>query len=311
MFTIIYATFLVYYLGKNKTLKLLNISQTIILFITFIFSYLYPHISYDSYYNELLLSSSFASKNNLAAVMAFGILTGYILITSKDIIGKSIKTIAFFNIVFSSFLLFKAGSSTSIIICIVPIVIYKVLSVLKFKFNYIYILLAIHIITYTIVSGGEKINQFLEKYFHRNITLTGRVDIWKSALYAVKQKPFFGYGYGGFWGFNNEIENHIFSINGGEFVGSHNGFIELLLYIGIIGVILFIILVILLGYRTKYIYKNSDISIKIPTIYISYILIYFITERSFGALNYQTLIIYLSVIFIDKCYYKVKKERNS
>jgi len=67
--------------------------------------------------------------------------------------------------------------------------------------------------------------------FGRAESLTGRSDIWAALIPYAMQKPLLGYGYGGFWT-NTMVE--IFHVN-----HSHNGYMEIILNIGVLGLLLF------------------------------------------------------------------------
>jgi O-antigen ligase len=73
-------------------------------------------------------------------------------------------------------------------------------------------------------------------------TLTGRTEIWAYVIADIYRKPLLGWGYLGFWTFDNpaavEISNalHWFAPQ------SHNGLLEILLYVGFIGAAYFIFL---------------------------------------------------------------------
>ncbi|QGG95998.1 O-antigen ligase family protein [Actinomarinicola tropica] len=76
-------------------------------------------------------------------------------------------------------------------------------------------------------------------------TLTSRTEIWANSLEAIGRRPWSGYGIGGVW-INNDAEPTRTILRGLGFIvyHAHNGFIEILLQLGIIGLALFFVLVI-------------------------------------------------------------------
>jgi O-antigen ligase len=77
--------------------------------------------------------------------------------------------------------------------------------------------------------------------FGRDITLTGRTSVWKIAYQMAMQRPLLGYGYNGFWlGLNGPSAYIWRSI--GPFVHSHNGYLDLWLDLGLVGVVIFLVL---------------------------------------------------------------------
>lgn len=70
----------------------------------------------------------------------------------------------------------------------------------------------------------------------RDSTFTGRTNLWALVLSAITKRPLLGYGYGAFWsGMKNEALN-IYIMSGWTPMGAHNGYLELLLGVGILGV---------------------------------------------------------------------------
>ena len=84
--------------------------------------------------------------------------------------------------------------------------------------------------------------------------------MWLELSSYVAQKPFLGYGFNGFW---DTKYGQVFKARWAwsEVPHSHNGFIELLLSLGLIGFILFItsfIFLFLRSYRQAYVAKTLE-----------------------------------------------------
>jgi exopolysaccharide production protein ExoQ len=66
-------------------------------------------------------------------------------------------------------------------------------------------------------------------------TLTGRTTIWRAVVVAAMKRPLLGYGYKAFWtGLQGESGSVLMS-NGWSFAQAHNGFLEVWLGIGALG----------------------------------------------------------------------------
>ena len=61
----------------------------------------------------------------------------------------------------------------------------------------------------------------------RDATLTGRTEIWAGLVPDVMRQPFLGYGFSGFWNIERTLEHEI-----GE---AHNGYLDVLLQLGFVG----------------------------------------------------------------------------
>jgi exopolysaccharide production protein ExoQ len=66
-------------------------------------------------------------------------------------------------------------------------------------------------------------------------TLTGRTTIWRAVVVAAMKRPLLGYGYKAFWtGLQGESGNVLLA-NGWSFAQAHNGFLEVWLGVGALG----------------------------------------------------------------------------
>ena len=74
-------------------------------------------------------------------------------------------------------------------------------------------------------------------YMDKDPTLTGRTDLWPYVIDAILRKPFLGWGFTAFWSPLNPAAGRISDLTGWGFgvVEAHNGLLELLLDVGIIG----------------------------------------------------------------------------
>lgn len=71
-------------------------------------------------------------------------------------------------------------------------------------------------------------------------TLTGRTSIWQAVFEAIMKRPILGYGYMAFWrGFEGESAT-ISLANGWAVTSSHDGFLEVWLALGVVGLALVI-----------------------------------------------------------------------
>ncbi len=75
-------------------------------------------------------------------------------------------------------------------------------------------------------------------------TLTGRTDLWPFVIADIGQKPMFGWGYVGFWTPANHAVQEIIDAIGWNAPEAHNGPLELLIQLGLVGTALFAWLII-------------------------------------------------------------------
>jgi exopolysaccharide production protein ExoQ len=100
----------------------------------------------------------------------------------------------------------------------------------------------------TAVVAGVAIALFLPNLLEfggKDPTLTSRTEIWSGAWVAVGQQPWLGYGAGSVWtNLNIDPARSILRDLGFTVFHSHNGFLELLLLLGVIGLVLWTWLVV-------------------------------------------------------------------
>lgn len=76
----------------------------------------------------------------------------------------------------------------------------------------------------------------------KDLTLTGRTDFWPQVIGYIQERPILGYGYEGFWQQWRGDDNPANSIvNPGGFIppNAHNGFLEIILATGVVGISIF------------------------------------------------------------------------
>ena len=72
----------------------------------------------------------------------------------------------------------------------------------------------------------------------RDSTLTGRTELWAWVWRIIQQKPFFGHGFQEFWDSGDPLVGTIWSAIGWPAPNAHNGFLEVALDLGALGVLL-------------------------------------------------------------------------
>lgn len=79
----------------------------------------------------------------------------------------------------------------------------------------------------------------------RDATLTGRTDVWPAVLQAIARHPVLGYGWDGLWHENDPTTNEMWRAAGFKMYHAHDGFLEILLELGVVG--LFVVGIMLLA----------------------------------------------------------------
>ena len=127
--------------------------------------------------------------------------------------------------------------------------------------------------------GASGLLEFLGK----DPTLTGRTEIWREIL-KVAPNPVLGTGYGTFW-LGNRLAALRQAFEGNPLMESHNGYIEVYVNLGMIGVILLLIIIVV-GYGRIFLalrQKAEDASLRLAFMLTA--VIYNFTEAAFKEVN--------------------------
>ena len=121
----------------------------------------------------------------------------------------------------------------------------------------------------------------LLEMINRDPGLTGRVDLWNAVWGSISRRPWLGYGFDAFWqGMQGESANVLLTL-GWTPAHAHNGFLTLLLDMGVLGLAVFVAGYLLLWRGALQLASGNGgtISIWICT-YLLFILIYNFTESA-------------------------------
>lgn len=135
----------------------------------------------------------------------------------------------------------------------------------------------------------------------KDITLSGRTILWDTLWNFIQQKPWLGYGYGSFFSSEGREANLLWQIHDWSPVHSHNGFVQLWIDLGGIGLLVFV-----LGYISclfnslfKYLVSKEPQMLWI-FLFLMYTVFLNLTEVSFVAVNSIIWIISVASIYSMK-----------
>jgi exopolysaccharide production protein ExoQ len=84
--------------------------------------------------------------------------------------------------------------------------------------------------------------ELLFELIGKDPTLTGRTELWAYVLTDIAEKPWLGWGYSAFWSHSNPAAVEISEVLKWYVPQAHNGILEMLLNVGLIGTALFVFL---------------------------------------------------------------------
>jgi O-antigen ligase len=121
----------------------------------------------------------------------------------------------------------------------------------------------------------------LLEFANRDSTLTGRTELWSALLPSAAKRPLLGYGFDAFWlGMKCESANILLTV-GWPATHAHNGFLDLWLDLGGIGVALFLAAYLLLWRRAVRVLRSSPGPTAVwLCIYLIFMLLYNLPESA-------------------------------
>jgi O-antigen ligase len=131
----------------------------------------------------------------------------------------------------------------------------------------------------------------------RSISLTGRVPLWDEVLTMIAQRPWLGYGYNSFWLGWNGPSALVWESVRWDPVHAHNGFLDLVLDLGVVGLGLFALSFIFSLPRAINAARwGADASALWPLYYLVFMLLYNMTESSILRQNNILWALYVATV---------------
>jgi O-antigen ligase len=189
--------------------------------------------------------------------------------------------------------LFGSRSVTSIFAFLFGLAIFFISALGKFKRRYtgviityvsvfavvIYLLVQITIWKYPIMA------QVIES-FGKDVTLTGRVDLWSDLWPIALMRPFLGYGFGGFWmGDMNPVLKNQLAKWGWQVPNAHNGYLSVFIEMGIVGVIIVSLLILMTYVKISRLFSVHFELARLKMVILVVLLLHNLSEVSLCDLN--------------------------
>jgi O-antigen ligase len=113
----------------------------------------------------------------------------------------------------------------------------------------------------------------------RSSSLTGRTEVWRAVCHAISQQMFLGYGFAGFWAGIRGKSAGVIQTVGWAVKQAHNGFLDIWLDLGIVGLSLFLVSYFDAFVRAlRLLRRPSGPGAYWPVQYLSFMLLYHFTE---------------------------------
>lgn len=237
-------------------------------------------------------------KNHLAQTSIYCLLSAVVFFSfDKKMKVKLYDAILIFV---SVFLIYKARSSTAILVLMMIIfvgLIFQIESIFsKFGFGRSFLALIFSFIlgfTFIFLFFSSDIFSLIPGYFGKDTTLSGRSDIWKFVWDDIENKLLLGYGFATYWIMGSaRLEIFADLFEGFQVNQAHNGFLEIMLQLGIVGSIFFLFLIAAYIYRMFKINSNLAILVLVAILTLNY------TESALFKVGFGVTTFYFMVAYI-------------
>ncbi len=292
------ATFFGLYLSARYSLReqmrLLAWAMGIAILLNVVFMLAFPSLAKEAAgLYEGTWRGIFAQKNVLARIMLVSALN--FLLVALDT--RRYRYLLWIGFGMSIMLLLLANSKTALAAFLVIVTLIPLFRALRWNYNvavpfFTILLLVIGSIAILLIGNTEAIFNALG----RDITLTGRTGIWAIVLDKIIQHPWLGYGFEGFWlGMEGEsadiwYETYFMAPN------AHNGFLDLALQLGFIGLLFFMLSFLQSCLRAvTWLRLNKTTEGLWAIVYLTFLLLCNITESVFLEPNYIYFVLYVAI----------------
>lgn len=250
----------------------------------------------------------YAHKNSLSQIATY---SAVVLLLQTMIVKKWHRYVAGGAFALAVGLLLMSTSKTGLMVFLSLMMMLQLYKAVRWRNTNSTLILIIIILIFAafmivIVGNAEAVLNALG----RDITLTGRTDIWAGAIGYIKLQPWLGYGRAAFWHPKSGKSEAIGDVVGANYAPphSHNGFVNISCDLGLIGLFAF-----LLSYITSFAKAYNRLRLTKspediwPIMYLSFFLFYNLTETSVLRHNSVLWASYMAVTFALK---PMKKTRN-
>lgn len=224
------------------------------------------------------LQGIYHQKNVLGRLMGLGAMVFFLLAVG----GRRYRWVKWGGFALSVAMLLLANSQTSLVVLLILLALFPFYRALREAYT---IALPV-IIAGALAGAGVLVWLFsnVESVFSaldRDLTLTGRTELWKAVLDKIAERPWFGYGYNAFWmGWEGESAEVLLRIapftssSDYEPTHAHNGVLEVWLDLGLVGLILFgLVLLVAFARAIRLIRENRAVESVWPLTYLTMLLL--------------------------------------
>ncbi|HAA27810.1 MAG TPA: polymerase [Cyanobacteria bacterium UBA8553] len=235
-------------------------------------------------------------KNTLGKVIVPGIFIFFLLALGS----RKRRRILWCGFGLAVLLLLLSTSKTSLVNLLVVFVAFAAFQIVRWRYHrMIPALTALTTVGTTLYVWMTANTAALLGSLGKDETLTGRGDLWPLVFEKIGERPWLGYGYGAFWNGLDGESSSIWYASGWKPPNSHNGFLDIVLSLGLVGLaILAIGFLIVAVPRALLWVRQSKTPVGFwPVLYMTYLVLANLGESTLMIQNDIFWVFYTSMYF--------------
>lgn len=281
----------------TEQMKLLGWTYGLLLILSLLFAVAIPSYGIMSGVHEGALRGVFTHKNQFGAVMA----PGGVIFLLNAFKGERFSWVYWCLLILSCGAMVMSQSTTALgtsglmlLLCI----IYRI-----FRWRYEVMISAVLGVTIVgfmglILFAGYIGSDSLFSSLGKDATLSGRTDIWRYVWDQIQLKPWLGYGMTAFWNGFEGPSGYIQYAMRIAVIYSHNGFLDIWLSIGIVGLGCFLSSFVSTTVQSLALLRQSNTPEGfLPLLFLSYILLSNLTEGTISNFSSSFWAIYVAISY--------------
>jgi exopolysaccharide production protein ExoQ len=273
-----------------EQLQLLSLTCGLVICASFLCVIFFPQYGIDHTFHYGDWQGAYHQKNMLARAMVLATLV-FLFVRFR-----SGNTLRWIGIAGSLTLLVLSRSVTGMLVFAVILASWPLYKLFRTKFTFAAPVIAmVFTITAGVAALAYQALPTLLELMNRDEGLTGRVDLWNAVWLSISRKPWLGYGFNAFWqGMQGESANVMLAV-GWSPAYAHNGFLDLVLDMGFVGLAIFTFGYLTLWHRAaRFFSRDAGPSAAWLCIYLAFMLFNNITEGPVVYQNNITWVLYVA-----------------
>lgn len=277
----------------RQQLQLLGWAFGLIIVLSLVYAVLLPKYGIMGGIHAGTWRGIYTHKNTLGKMMTLSS-TVFSLLMLSD---RKHRTLLGIFLSLSVLLLLLTTSKGALVILIIMLSVIAVCQMLRAQYRWMVLLIGSLILIIGAITAALSLNleTVVVDLLGKDLTLTGRTTLWASAIEMIRMQPWLGYGYEAFWNDFDGPSAYVLRAVKWYAPDAHNGFIELTLHLGLVGLTLFLV-----GYGINIIRSiikvrtTSDVDFIWSLTYLIYIIPSNIAEQALLKSNNLFWVIYVA-----------------